>query len=62
MPKDLDKELKRRRVEKELKELYRIRFEMEKLANRGSKCDKENIKLVDRGLDSARKILRELDA
>ena len=41
------------RLEKELKELYRIRHEMRKLADKGSEADKENLKSVEAGIATA---------
>ena len=48
-----DVRAKLHRLEKELKELYRIRHEMRKLSEKGSVADTENLKFVDAGIAAA---------
>lgn len=54
-------EAKKKRIEKELKELYRIRYEMEKLASKGSECDQKNLTFVNDGITRALNGLKELE-
>lgn len=61
MPKDYDVVFKKKRLEKELKELYRLRMDMEKLAKKGSEADIANLKFVSSGITKALDSLKELE-
>lgn len=49
-----------KRLEKELKELYRIRYEMQSLAAKGSEVDQKNLKFAQRGIDRCLDELKRL--
>lgn len=48
-------------IKKELKDLYRIKMEMEKLATKGSEVDKENLKFAHRGIERCLSELKRLE-
>lgn len=52
---------RKQRVEKEMKELYATRHEMQKLADKGSLCDQQNLKLIQQGLDKGANELKRLE-
>ena len=53
---------RRQRVEKELKELYRIRHEMQRLAEKGSRADAKNLVMVEGGIERGLSELRDLES
>jgi hypothetical protein len=62
MPKDYDGIFRKKRLTKELNELYRLRADMERLSKRGSECDTENLKFVNKGILTALDEIKKIDS